>query len=83
MPATELITRLLLAALLGSLIGLERERLHWVAGLRTHMERMVADGFIDPAHAGGLLVEDDAARLLDRLAAWRAPTPKWADGPPP
>ncbi len=53
------------------------------AGLRTHMERMVADGFIDPAHAGGLLVEDDAARLLDRLAAWRAPTPKWADGPPP
>lgn len=37
MPATELITRLLLAALLGSLIGLERERLHWVAGLRTHM----------------------------------------------
>jgi len=29
--------RLLLAALLGSLIGLERERLQWAAGLRTHM----------------------------------------------
>ena len=29
--------RLLLAALLGSLIGLERERLLWAAGLRTHM----------------------------------------------
>ncbi|NUN94042.1 MAG: MgtC/SapB family protein [Verrucomicrobiae bacterium] len=31
------IARLVLAALLGSLIGLERERLQWVAGLRTHM----------------------------------------------
>jgi putative Mg2+ transporter-C (MgtC) family protein len=30
-------SRLLLAALLGSLIGLERERLVWAAGLRTHM----------------------------------------------
>jgi len=29
--------RLVLAALLGSLIGLERERLLWAAGLRTHM----------------------------------------------
>lgn len=34
---THLIARLLLAALLGSLIGLERERVHWAAGLRTHM----------------------------------------------
>jgi putative Mg2+ transporter-C (MgtC) family protein len=34
---TELITRLLLAAMLGSLIGFERERLSWAAGLRTHM----------------------------------------------
>jgi putative Mg2+ transporter-C (MgtC) family protein len=32
-----LTSRLLLAALLGSLIGLERERLLWAAGLRTHM----------------------------------------------
>lgn len=31
------ILRLLLAALLGSVIGLERERLNWMAGLRTHM----------------------------------------------
>jgi putative Mg2+ transporter-C (MgtC) family protein len=29
--------RLLLAALLGSVIGIERERLLWAAGLRTHM----------------------------------------------
>lgn len=33
----ELISRLILAAILGSLIGLERERLSWAAGLRTHM----------------------------------------------
>jgi putative Mg2+ transporter-C (MgtC) family protein len=33
----ELISRLLLSAALGSVIGLERERLSWAAGLRTHM----------------------------------------------
>ncbi|MDP3560119.1 MAG: MgtC/SapB family protein [Legionellaceae bacterium] len=33
----EIICRLLLAAFLGSMIGLERERLLWAAGLRTHM----------------------------------------------
>lgn len=31
------IIRLLLAVLLGAIVGLERERLEWVAGLRTHM----------------------------------------------
>lgn len=35
--STEMIARLLLAAFLGSAVGLERERLLWVAGLRTHM----------------------------------------------
>lgn len=33
----ETIERLLAAALLGSLIGFERERLLWAAGIRTHM----------------------------------------------
>src|ERR1700733_433842 len=33
----ELISRLILAAALGSIIGFERERLSWAAGLRTHM----------------------------------------------
>lgn len=33
----ELIARLLIAAVLGSVIGFERERLFWAAGLRTHM----------------------------------------------
>ncbi len=33
----ETLLRLLVAALAGSIIGLERERLQWAAGLRTHM----------------------------------------------
>lgn len=33
----EIIIRLVVAALLGSAVGLERERINWVAGLRTHM----------------------------------------------
>ncbi|WP_028202184.1 MgtC/SapB family protein [Paraburkholderia nodosa] len=33
----EILSRLLIAALLGSVIGFERERLNWAAGLRTHM----------------------------------------------
>jgi putative Mg2+ transporter-C (MgtC) family protein len=33
----ELIARLVLSAALGSVIGFERERLSWAAGLRTHM----------------------------------------------
>jgi putative Mg2+ transporter-C (MgtC) family protein len=37
LPPSEVIIRLLLAAALGSAIGLERERLLWAAGLRTHM----------------------------------------------
>src|SRR5580698_1429337 len=37
MPDTEMLIRLIAAAALGSLIGLERERLLWAAGIRTHM----------------------------------------------
>jgi putative Mg2+ transporter-C (MgtC) family protein len=33
----EILLRLITAAVLGGLVGLERERLEWVAGLRTHM----------------------------------------------
>ena len=33
----QIILRLILATILGSLVGLERERLDWAAGLRTHM----------------------------------------------
>lgn len=42
----ELISRLVLAALLGSVIGFERERLSWAAGLRTHMLVCVGSALI-------------------------------------
>lgn len=37
LPDQDLILRLVVAALMGSAIGIERERLAWAAGLRTHM----------------------------------------------
>src|SRR6202162_5065262 len=37
MPDSEMLIRLLAAAALGSLIGFERERLLWAAGIRPHM----------------------------------------------
>jgi len=37
LPDWEMALRLVIAAALGSLIGFERERLVWAAGLRTHM----------------------------------------------
>lgn len=42
----ELLSRLVLAALLGSVIGFERERLNWAAGLRTHMLVCVSSALI-------------------------------------
>ena len=36
-PWTEILLRLALAAIFGGVIGLERERKDWAAGLRTHM----------------------------------------------
>ncbi|CAG4898338.1 MgtC/SapB family protein [Paraburkholderia gardini] len=42
----ELVSRLVFAALLGSVIGFERERLSWAAGLRTHMLVCVGSALI-------------------------------------
>ncbi|WP_322048475.1 MgtC/SapB family protein [Paraburkholderia sp. J67] len=42
----ELISRLVIAAALGSVIGFERERLSWAAGLRTHMLVCVGSALI-------------------------------------
>ncbi|CAB3781234.1 MgtC/SapB family protein [Pararobbsia alpina] len=42
----ELLFRLVLAALLGSVIGFERERMNWAAGLRTHMLVCVGSALI-------------------------------------
>lgn len=72
LPPTDLITRLLLAALLGSLIGLERERLHWVAGLRTHMLVCVGSTLIMIVSAygfAGVLDRPDVTLDPSRVAA--------------
>jgi len=62
----ELILRLLVAAALGSLIGVERERLAWAAGLRTHMLVSVgsclvmivsAYGFGDVLHGSNITLD--------------------------
>lgn len=37
LSSQEIVIRLVIAAVLGAAVGLERERLEWVAGLRTHM----------------------------------------------
>ena len=37
LPHKEIILRLILAAILGAIVGLERERKNWTAGMRTHM----------------------------------------------
>ncbi len=46
LPHWEMTTRLVIAAALGSVIGLERERLSWTAGLRTHMLVSVGSALI-------------------------------------
>ncbi len=43
-------------------------------------ERAADDGFIRPEHRELLLVDTDAARLLDRLQHFEVPyVPKWVD----
>lgn len=73
---TELISRLLLAALLGSVIGFERERLSWAAGLRTHMLVCVGSTLIMIVSAYGFAdvldrphVELDPSRLAAQVVS--------------
>ena len=47
-------------------------------GMLALFDHAVAEGFVRPAHRSMVIAEDDAERLLDRLAAYRAPTvEKW------
>lgn len=67
----ELVLRLLLAAALGSVIGLERERLQWAAGLRTHMLVSVGSALIMIVSAYGFSATLGPHVVLDpsRVAA--------------
>jgi uncharacterized protein (TIGR00730 family) len=40
------------------------------APLRALIDGAVTAGFVHPAHRDMVIVDDDSARLLDRLAAW-------------
>lgn len=55
-----------------------------VAGYYDHLlaflDHVAAERFLAPEHRAMILVDDDAGRLLDRLAAYRPPhTEKWLD----
>lgn len=74
----QLIIRLVVAALLGSLVGLERERHDWVAGLRTHMMVCVgsalamivsAHGFVDVVIPGKVMLDPSriAAQVISGI----------------
>ncbi len=68
----ELVSRLLLAAALGSVIGFERERLSWAAGLRTHMLVCVGSTLIMIVSAFGFqdaLTRPDVVLDPSRVAA--------------
>lgn len=68
----EITLRLFLASLFGALIGLERERKHWAAGLRTHMMVCVGSCLIMMVSAFGfsdILGTDHVALDPSRIAA--------------
>lgn len=68
----EMVARLALAALFGSVIGLERERLLWAAGLRTHMLVCVGSCLIMLVSAfgfGDVLGTDHVVLDPSRIAA--------------
>jgi uncharacterized protein (TIGR00730 family) len=48
--------------------------------LLAFLDHVTAERFLAPDHRAMVLVDDDATRLLDRLAAYRPPrTEKWLD----
>src|ERR1700754_3341290 len=68
----ELVSRLGMAAALGSVIGVERERLSWAAGLRTHMLVCVGSALIMIVSAygfGEVLASPHVVLAPSRIAA--------------
>jgi putative Mg2+ transporter-C (MgtC) family protein len=72
LPEHQIIIRLVVAAVLGSIVGIERERLNWVAGLRTHMLVCVGSALFMIVSAGGfadVLSQEHVALDPSRIAA--------------
>lgn len=68
----EMALRLVLATILGSLVGLERQRLDWAAGLRTHMMVCVGSALAMIVSAYGFHQVIDPGRIVldpSRIAA--------------
>jgi putative Mg2+ transporter-C (MgtC) family protein len=65
----KLIPRLVLAAALGSVIGFERERLSWAAGLRTHMLVCVGSTLIMIVSAFGFADVLDPSRIAAQVVS--------------
>lgn len=68
----ELVLRLILAAILGSVIGFERERQSWAAGLRTHMLVAVSSALVmivSQFGFAGVLGRPDVVLDPSRIAA--------------
>ena len=67
-----ILTRLLLASFFGALIGLERERRNWAAGLRTHMMVCVGSSLVMIVSAFGfsdILGAEHVSLAPSRIAA--------------
>jgi putative Mg2+ transporter-C (MgtC) family protein len=76
LPDQEIIIRLATAAILGGIVGLERERLEWAAGLRTHMLVCVGSALIMIVSAFGFAdvlgtphVELDPSRIAAQVVS--------------
>jgi putative Mg2+ transporter-C (MgtC) family protein len=68
----ELLSRLVLAALPGSVVGFERERLNWAAGLHTHILVCIGSSLAMLASAfgfGDVLGERNVVLDPSRIAA--------------
>jgi putative Mg2+ transporter-C (MgtC) family protein len=72
----QIIVRLVVAAVLGSIVGIERERLNWVAGLRTHMLVCVGSALVMIVSAYGFVevlsndhIELDPSRIAAQVVS--------------
>jgi putative Mg2+ transporter-C (MgtC) family protein len=85
----ELVLRLVVAAVLGGLVGLERERLEWAAGMRTHALVSLGSalfmvvsifGFSDILNEQHVIL--DPSRVAAQVASLRCEMPIKAGKPP-
>lgn len=69
LPLTDVAIRLSVAAVLGAVIGLERERLERAAGLRTHAIVAVSAALLSSSPPSALPTPSDRIRTLCSIPA--------------